>query len=81
MVHIADIKSIVIESGLFQTLDEQVESDMPLQLDSFSLIWLIEQLESRYRISIDYRTLDLEHFSTIRRIHQLVLDKLGAGQP
>jgi|GEM_PF-2617748 len=72
MVHIDDIKRKVLESSLFVSLDQELGVDEELNLDSMSLIWLISELEELYKISIDYRVVDLQHFRTIRTVHEFV---------
>ncbi|MCD1259614.1 hypothetical protein B5M42_012305 [Paenibacillus athensensis] len=72
MVHIDDIKRKVLESSLFVSLDQELGVDEELNLDSMSLMWLISELEELYRISIDYRVVDLQHFRTIRTVYEFV---------
>lgn len=70
------IKQIVIDSELFTAVGCQCGFDDDLNLDSMSLIWLINELEKRFGIEIDYRDLDLNRFNTIRSIRDHVVSLL-----
>lgn len=69
------VKRLVKESQLFVEMKYEPDEDELLHWDSMSLIWLITSLEEIFVIELDYRTIDLEHFRTIRSISSLILNK------
>ncbi|MFD2670778.1 hypothetical protein [Marinicrinis sediminis] len=71
------IRELVMQANLFETMEGELDDEELLHLDSMSLIWLITSLEEQFQIPIDYRTEDLSHFQSIQRIEQYVQDKLA----
>ncbi|MBK9991854.1 MAG: hypothetical protein IPP19_14245 [Verrucomicrobia bacterium] len=72
MMTLDEIRDLVLSENMFANIEPECAPDTPLDLDSMSLIWLITRLEERYDIAIDYREVDLSHFSSIRAIHAFV---------
>lgn len=72
------VEKLVREAQLFTAIEHELQHDEELTWDSMSLIWFITSLEEHYGIELDYRTVDLDHFATIRKIEQLILNE-GRG--
>jgi acyl carrier protein len=66
------VERLVKESQLFVEMKYEPGKDEVLHWDSMSLIWLITCLEETFKIELDYRTIDLEHFRTINSIRSLI---------
>ncbi|GIQ68869.1 acyl carrier protein [Xylanibacillus composti] len=71
-----ELKEIVSSSCFFSGMQEEWGSSEPLVLDSMSLIILIDALEERFAISIDYRHVDLRHFESLERMEHFIRAKL-----
>lgn len=80
MIQAETIREIVLESELFTTIGADCGFDDALNLDSMSLIWLITELERRFAVEIDYRTLDLAHFNSINSIRDFMASQFATGQ-
>ncbi|GMK36999.1 hypothetical protein PCCS19_00520 [Paenibacillus sp. CCS19] len=73
------IKELVRQARLFPHDGEVDDDDASLLLDSMSTILLITSFEDKFGITIDYRTVDLNSFQSIRSIEQLVASHMQEG--
>lgn len=73
-----NVRSFLTESFLsdreFELGDDE---ELMTVLDSLQLLRMVMQLESVYRISVDYSELTLENLGTVRRIGMFVNNKLN----
>ncbi len=75
-----EIREMVSRSCFFSGIQPDLQPSEPLVLDSMSLIILIQALEDRYAVSIDYRVVDLRHFESLEQIERFILAKLRERQ-
>lgn len=66
------VKELVKECQLFDPIERDLLDDEQLHWDSMSLMWFIMSLEKNFEIQLDYRTVNLDHFSTIEKIDLLI---------
>ena len=81
MISSETIKRIVIDAEWFTAIGADCGLDDELNLDSMSLIWLINELEQTFEVEIDYRHLDLKRFNTIQAIRDHVVALLEKRTP
>ncbi|WP_127533593.1 phosphopantetheine-binding protein [Paenibacillus kobensis] len=63
------------ERKLYSSIDEQIDFDTPIMLDSLSLVWFVEGLEQRLGIELELDDADYEKFGSVREIYSLLSEK------
>jgi len=72
MISAQGIREILSNNQLYTEITSDLGLDDELNLDSMSLIWLIDILEKTYGLEIDYRIVDLSHFKTINTLRDFM---------
>ncbi len=66
------IKELLLERNLFRSVMDSLADDTELVLDSLTLVWFLNGLESRYGLNLQLDDGDWEQFGSINAIHQLL---------
>jgi 3-oxoacyl-[acyl-carrier-protein] synthase II len=76
-----DIKRLLLERKLYASVSADLEFDTEIVLDSMSLIWFLHGLEQEHGIQIAPESEDLQHFTSIERIHGYLEHRLSQAGP
>lgn len=76
MIAIEDIRKMIEKANLLDIVAPDYMAEDELNLDSMSHILLITELENYFHVKIDYRTVDLDNFSSLKKI-QIYLSSLS----
>lgn len=84
MVEFDDIRQLIGDLLLLGDRIEKFGPDTPLvggipEFDSMAVVVLINALEERFGIQVADDEISAETFETMGKVHEFVLDKIGAG--